>query len=483
MLKLTVTAVPGLAIEGSGSVNLTSSEKEMMERTEIKVYGDYSGGTPPTDFDSAVALYRSLPGMSGNAANNYAGTSILDVHFTPITDVCDDATFLLNAINDGLINAITQMLNELEATAVKANGLSLRGPPQSFPPLKDNLNLITRELTKDVGNIKSSLQKIIPDIRGGNGTGEEDLALLLQEYEASVFAFETINQFLIKRNREISAVFYLTESFPQDNDGNKNIQIMDFDSANDVDVFLKRDSVILLELDILTPMTLTQHFLNGNPDSEENFWFNDVEMNGHIGSLLRNLSNFAWENDQSETNGYLVTLQEIKDGNPNIKVEGYSGGNLRDAEFVVPSAPEQATVSEISHNSVNLSIKVFNQFTTGARVIVTDAFDVTKVIEKIFNFPEDLLSGDEMPITFTGLEAITLYTVSVKYLTNYGLSPPSPASRKFITAPSSPPTNLAVTETTTSSVTVTWAAPEVMGTVNGTTIPAEDLSYSIIIDG
>ena len=88
-----------------------------------------------------------------------------------------------------------------------------------------------------------------------------------------------------------------------------------------------------------------------------------------------------------------------------------------------------------------------------------------------------------MEMTFPGLDAITLYTVSVQYLTNYGLSPPSPASPRFLTAPSSPPSQLEVTATTIDSLTVTWAKPEEIGYVEGVAVPSADLSYSIMIEG
>ena len=74
-LSLTVTAVPGLALTGSGSVNLTESQTEMMERTEISVKMDGGTGTTAvTNFQQALDFYRDLPAQGGTAENNYAGT-------------------------------------------------------------------------------------------------------------------------------------------------------------------------------------------------------------------------------------------------------------------------------------------------------------------------------------------------------------------------------------------------------------------------
>jgi len=120
-LSLTVTAVPGLAITGSGSVNLTESQTEMMERSKISVKMD--GGTgnwTVTKFQQALDFYRDLPAQGGTAENNYTGTAILGFHLSPLTDICGDADFVLNDINDDLIEQVTEMLDQMEQIGVKA---------------------------------------------------------------------------------------------------------------------------------------------------------------------------------------------------------------------------------------------------------------------------------------------------------------------------------------------------------------------------
>merc|ERR1719430_1275357 len=81
------------------------------------------------------------------------------------------------------------------------------------------------------------------------------------------------------------------------------------------------------------------------------------------------------------------------------------------------------------------------------------------------------------------LEAISLYTATVKYETQYGRSPPSKASLRFLTAPSSPPTSLAVTAVTTDTLSVSWNKPNEMGRVNETDVLPRDLSYSVVLNG
>merc|ERR1711971_541714 len=104
------------------------------------------------------------------------------------------------------------------------------------------------------------------------------------------------------------------------------------------------------------------------------------------------------------------------------------------------------------------------------------------VLERSFSF-DDLPTAATMEIEFDNLEAISLYTATVKYETDYGRSPPSKASLRFLTAPSSPPTSLAVTAVTTDTLSVSWDEPETMGRVNETDVLPGDLSYSVVLNG
>ena len=487
-----MTAVPGLSITGSGSVNLTESETEMMERTDISIKMDGGGGCMVKTFQQALDCYKELPGQGGTAENNYTGTAILDFHLSPLTDICSDADFVLNDINDELIEQITVMLDELEQIGVKATGLEKRAPcgddnclpwADRFPPIGENIGEFLHEWKNKKLRIQSSLQDIIPKIRSNEAGGEDELSSLLQDYADSVFAFEKSNEFLTRRNREISAVFHLSESFPEDDeDDNRNIVMFDYQAANDVGQFLTKDQVILLELNILSPLSLTEDFLDGNEQVEDGFWFNDIEQNGQIGSLVRKLSKFAWENDKSLDCGYLVNLLEIKNGSSGVNVQAWKDGVPSSKPFEIPSAPEQPSIYDVSYNSIKLSVARASQWTTGVRVYISDAYDVTNVLERSFSF-NDLPTEATMEIEFDSLEAISLYTATVKYETDYGRSPPSKASLRFLTAPSSPPTSLAVTAVTTDTLSVSWNEPNEMGRVNETDVLPRDLSYSVVLNG
>ena len=107
--------------------------------------------------------------------------------------------------------------------------------------------------------------------------------------QKSQFEFETSKSFLANRNREITAVGMLIETFPQ----RSNIAVADYESANDVEYIFKRDLVVVMNLNILSSINLTQNFLDGNAVDESGFWFKDETITGQVGYTLRNFGAFS----------------------------------------------------------------------------------------------------------------------------------------------------------------------------------------------
>ena len=109
-----------------------------------------------------------------------------------------------------------------------------------FTPVQDNLQLYKKSLKEYTAAKKKTLQEVVPRIRGGNQEAEEDLILMLNEYQTSVFQIDRSLEFLINRGREINAIKFLLESFPTAS----NRLVQDFGSGNDVKTLFQREKVI-----------------------------------------------------------------------------------------------------------------------------------------------------------------------------------------------------------------------------------------------
>jgi len=475
-LGIAINNIPSFSISGKGSVNLTESEQSMMSNTHLNMYGDFtldssSNLTLPTDFESACRFFGGLPHLASTQA------TILEVHMTPIEDICDAEDYLLNEIADSMMAEVINMLDELNQLEIKASGLMITPEAVKFPALKKNLNTYKIALTNFIYEKQAQLQDLLPKIRAGEDAAEEDLITLLDDYTNSPYEFETSNAFLIDRNREIYAISFLLSSFPDDAE---NIAVVDYQAGTDVGFILNHKYVIMVDFNILTPPSLTDDFLDGNTQTEENFWYNSIPVNGHVGSLLRNFSDFALENAGLSTSdyGYMINCKVIKEGEEDpTTMTALKEGQPISTHFVVPSAPLQPYIQDISYDHFKFSVPRFNEFTTGLKVIITNVYEEFDYDQTITwsNTEDEVL---EIVID-SRVDPATVYSVVAQYTTEVGLGPKSVSSRLFITAPSSPPENLAISDVTTNSLRVSWDKPTYIG--NG--ISEDELIYNIELTG
>jgi len=466
-LEIAINKIPGTSIEGSGNLTITDADKEVMESTTLTMYGDFSPETPtPTTFEDAIEFYQNLPTLASE------GGQIIEVHLTPITDVCTPEDFILNDLSDGMMAEVIKMLDELEQLDIKVTGLINSKQSQKFKPLRENLNLYRKALHSYELDVKMHLITILPNIRGGTGNGEDDLNSMLGDYTASQFYFDTSSEFLIDRNREIQAIRFLEENFPVES----NIDIADYESANDVEYIFERDLVVVLEFNILSSKDLTQSFLDGNRIDESDFWYNRVDINGEVGGLLRGLKEFGLENVDQDEKGYLVKVSPIKD-HPYVMSALIKGFVLSD-QYEVPHSPKTPVPYDITHENFKFTIRKYNDFTPGVRVYMTNMMNGDRYVEDKM-FPEDAAADSEVEIVLEGLSPAHIYRFSVKYLTEVGTSPSSMETKSFPISPTSTPQSLTVEEVTSDSIKVTWQPPAVLARGLG----LQDLLYKLAIKG
>merc|ERR1712002_714477 len=95
--------------------------------------------------------------------------------------------------------------------------------------------------------------------------------------------YDKSHSFLRDRRREVNAIMVLVDYFGEES----NIGLADYENANDVEYIFERDMVVVLDVNILTPASLTEDFLNGTVANEDGFWFNDVSNTGSLGHKLK----------------------------------------------------------------------------------------------------------------------------------------------------------------------------------------------------
>ena len=453
-IQAVVKSIPSFSIEGKASVDLKGSLKNISKETEVTLYGDFLLQHQPTTFDEAIQTYKTLPSLLGTKPK-YEGSSKIKMQLTPITTYCKKADVLLIGISDQLINEVSMTLEKFESIKRKVTTLLASRPATDFQPVQRNLDTFNLHLKNYESKFKTNLQEILPKIKGGGqGSSEADLIRLLSQYNLSPYNKETSARFLGRRKREIQAMQSVLNLFG--NSKASNIKVVDFESANDVQNLLSKTYVVVFEVNVLQPKTVTDSFVNGLEVNETNFWFNTDEDIGAVGQQVRLFRNFAEENGNAAESAYLVKITNAKPDPVHIYAQ--KDGVTITSNFVIPSRPPKLAVSTRSYDSITFVVTKPNNTW------------VTKLEIRYWEYVLGESKGAETKqydnfgsISVGGLKPATIYQFKMRYITVMGYSPSSKPSDPIVTTPCSEPTNLRINDTSSSSVKIKWSPPDYVG--------------------
>ena len=200
--------------------------------------------------------------------------------------------------------------------------------------------------------------------------------------------------------------------------------------------------------------------------------------------------------DQNFPYGFLLELDIIVEGDEVAVFEAFSkADNYYEEPFDVPGAPEKPEMYDLSYDHSKFRVTKHNTYTNGLRFAVTDQRnnEVTlqtllmarltlhlicqTVPQKDVTWPLNSDSSDTVEVEVSDLRPATVYSLTAQYLTKHGRGPKSQTTDLFVTAPTSPPLNLAVTELTDNSITATWDTPQFIGE------GLDNLQYNVVLQG
>ena len=453
-IEAVVKSIPSFSIEGKSSVDLKGTLKNISQETEVTLYGDFLLQHQPTTFDEAIQTYKTLPSLLG-AKPEYDGSSKIKMQLTPITTYCKEADVLLIGISDQLMKQVTLTLEKFESIKRKVTTLLSSRPAIDFHPVQRNLDTFNLHLKNYEGKFKSKLQEILPKIKGGGkGSSESNLTRLVSDYDLSPYSKEKSDRFLGRRKREIEAIQFVLNLF--ENSKASDIKVVDFESANDVENLLSKRYVVILEVNVLQPKTVTDSFISGVEVNETNFWFNTNEETGALGQKVKLFRNFAEENRNLAESAYLVKITKAKQDPVNIYA--LKDGVTITSNFVIPSHPQKLVASSRSYDSIRfVVIKPNNSWITKLEIMYWEYVlgESNGVHTKQFEDFGSIYVGE--------LKPATVYQFKVRYITVMGYSPASKPSDPIVTTPCSEPTNLRIDHISSSSVKIRWSSPDYVG--------------------
>ena len=85
-MEIIVKNIPAFSVSGQGTLDLSQSQQEIINKTVITAFGDFSPDNQlPTSYEAAVDFYSHLQDIPSNTSNTWSGVSVLEVHMVPIT--------------------------------------------------------------------------------------------------------------------------------------------------------------------------------------------------------------------------------------------------------------------------------------------------------------------------------------------------------------------------------------------------------------
>lgn len=460
-LQVVVKSIPSFSIEGKASIDLKGELKELAQSTEVQYNGDFrlSSGIPTT-FDGAVKTFSGLSELTAKGPD-YTDAVPIKVQLTPLSEYCDASNAILASIGESAMTAVSKALEELEFLEMKVNTLLRTNPAILYPAVKENLVLYKTHLQKYQIEFKGKLQQLLPAIRGRtDGKSEEDLLKLLIEYKKSPLEKAKSVEYLLKREREITAINYLTEGF--NTASQENFDIADYKRANGVRLLINYRKVIILSVNILLSPQVTQNFLAGKKINESNFWYEHNPSVGLLGRQKSLFKSFAMANKNSKDYAFFI---QITKRDPNaFSVSAQYDGVSDPKPFVTPDIPVKPIPVSHSHNSFAIKVErptateIINSWVTKFHVEYWRLTDgpTNGMKRQTFDFSKTTVA------IIINLQPLTMYQYRIVHYTEFGLSPVSEIS-DVTTTPCSEPANLKLKTTLEQSLSFSWDAPIAVG--------------------
>jgi hypothetical protein len=228
-----------------------------------------------------------------------------------------------------------------------------------------------------------------------------------------------------------------------------------------------------MDLNVLSLKTVTENYIEGNPDDESSNWYNKSKVLGTVGEQMRKYSRFAQENQDEQTFGYLLRINIVEE--EPLKLTYYCGSH--EELFYIPDKPARDSISfgNVTYNSVFVNVTKPLSTITGCQFEIVDSSAEAILIRQTFSSEES-----EKEFELDDLKPFSKYTIrSICYLTQVGKSEKLELNKQFITSPSSPPSDVVIEEASFNHVQLSWTCPISIGAP----LTASDLTYKIQTHG
>uniref|UniRef100_A0A8D0GAZ1 Uncharacterized protein n=1 Tax=Sphenodon punctatus TaxID=8508 RepID=A0A8D0GAZ1_SPHPU len=466
-LKSRVQKIPEEAREVGGDSTMQGKRKANIENFCCRFYGDFNLETNPVTDQDAVRIYSRLPKLLGE---NGEKAVAMKVWLYPLLKLDSRAAKLVREISTGLIDTAQAVIEQLSDCDMRCNDL-VNGNAKGFSEINEKIERFQGFCKRYQQTFQEQLSGVLPLIRGG-GKEEGALVNILTQNNQSPFTTQRLNTFLEGKTQEISHVkSYLTQL--------NNMEVL-FSKSKLEDVLLDHKSKYIVSFTFTSLQAeetylsdlgvwLERHLLRETPDAasvcsageraKSRQWFEDEEIRRKARKSVQAFLDFANINKSSGKTQFIVS--SVLDGdNPGVSIYLYEDGELISTNFEAPSKPLSLGIDGIQHDSVQLTFKpaaygraAISSYRVEYRIIVMENWTAADTEDRQETF------------VVSGLRPNTEYQFRYAAVSKPGLGESSDVSDAVKTLPTSPPGKLEKAAVESSTITVRWQSPIVIGAV------------------
>ncbi|XP_038611898.1 stonustoxin subunit alpha-like [Tachyglossus aculeatus] len=463
-LKVTVTGIPFMTIEGEGSASVKDKEKKNQENFHCTFYGDFALKNTPKTYMEAIEVYSSLPKLLGEHGEKAVPVM---VWLYPLEKLDSRAAKLVREISIALVNETQAVLEGLTDCLTRCNDM-LASKAAAFPEIKSRAERFRQLVQLYKLTFQKQLSSILPHIRGG-GKQEESLAELLASKEQSPLCAQRINEFLNRSEGEINfvnAYLVLLEEVAIALSENERDKVLFEPNVNFVFAFtftsLPEEVPYLSELNLWFQKNSAQETQDPPPSiaapqkSKSSLWFRQKGIQKKLRQTVISFLEFAKANGCNKKIRFIVASEPNQDI-PAASIYLYEQGEPIDTSFEPPSIPTPPQIDRVRHDHVQFVLTP----TTGEREEIKCYQVEYRAIGEV-EWVVKMVDRKQEKILITGLVPNTHYQFRIADVYVSWRSQSSDVSDPVKTLPTGPPGKLSAVLKSRQVVTLCWQRPKVI---------------------
>ena len=460
-MKVLVKALPGISVDGRGSVDITEDQKKKTEKMHCKMYGDFRTEESPTTYEEAVRVYKQLPSLIGDKGQNAVA---VQVYLRPLSEIDSKGQRMVREISANYISKTCEIQEHIQCIESKCSDLIREDVCSSFPRVKKQLSSFKSNISRYKIFFQKKLLPLLPSIRGG-GAEESALGDIFEEKERSPFAQTRIDAWIVEKEKEMKRLQGMI-SFLGDTPfvSPEDVENEAFDPSNEHVVCCtfkigEEDDPQILSMDgYLTGKVLPELERKASSGTD------DKDVYKRIRQTLKQFSELKSANEDQKEVKFFATEECLSDnfsGNPGAFIYLYEEGELENDDFKLSPKPENLEAERVRDDSIELG---WNDPHWSENKIETYKVQCKKNEANSDWITQYTPCGKEAKKTATisGLQPATSYLVRVCAVRQIVVSQYS-NTLSVTTKPTSPPGKPTFAAATTETITIAFTKPKSIG--------------------